>query len=313
MKNYLSIQDINNLDQWVKEAMILKRDPLAYQELGKNRTIGLLFFNSSLRTRLSTHKAAINLGMDVMVMNIGKDGWILDFEDGSIMDQHSAEHVKEAAQVVAQYCDLIAVRAFASLENKANDEAELVLNGFKKYAGVPIVNMESSIHHPLQALADAITIQEHKKTDRPRVVLSWAPHPRPLPHAVANSFVEMMKKMDAEFVITHPEGYELNPDITAGCQLEYDQQKALAGADFVYVKNWSSYMDYGKVLHKDLDWMMTGSKLGQAQFMHCLPVRRNVVVEDAVLDGPQSLVHQQANNRTYAAQLVLKKILETIK
>lgn len=313
MKHYFSIKDIENLNVWVEEAIQLKKDPLQYKALGKDLTIGLLFFNSSLRTRLSTHKAAINMGMDVMTMNIGKDGWILEFEDGSVMDQNSAEHIKEAAQVVSQYCDIIAVRAFASLEDKSSDEAELVLNGFMKYANVPIINMESSIHHPLQALADAITIQECKKKQHPKVVLSWAPHPKPLPHAVANSFVDMMQKMEAEFVITHPEGYELNPEITKDCKIEYDQKKALEGADFVYVKNWSSYNDYGKVLCNDKEWMMSADKLADAQFMHCLPVRRNVVVADAVLDGPKSIVLQQADNRTYAAQLVLKKILSSIK
>ncbi len=310
MKNYLSIQDISDLDQWVKEAIELKKQPLLFKDLGKDKTIGLLFFNSSLRTRLSTHKAALNLGMNVMVMNIGKDGWILDFEDGSVMDHHSAEHVKEAAQVVAQYCDIIAVRAFASLQDREEDEAELVLKGFTKYAGVPIVNMESSIHHPLQALADAITIEEHRKSDRPKVVLSWAPHPKPLPHAVANSFVEMMQKTSSDFVITHPEGYDLDPRITKNTTVEYDQEKALENADFVYVKNWSGYQDYGKVLSKAKEWMMTREKLGNAQFMHCLPVRRNVVVEDAVLDSSKSLVQDQANNRTFSAQLVLKKLLE---
>ena len=313
MIHYFSIKDIENLNDWVEEAIQLKKDPLQYKALGKDLTIGLLFFNSSLRTRLSTHKAAINMGMDVMTMNIGKDGWILEFEDGSVMDQNSAEHIKEAAQVVSQYCDIIAVRAFASLEDKSSDEAELVLNGFMKYANVPIINMESSIHHPLQALADAITIQECKKKQHPKVVLSWAPHPKPLPHAVANSFVDMMQKMEAEFVITHPEGYELNPEITKDCKIEYDQKKALEGADFVYVKNWSSYNDYGKVLCNDKEWMMSADKLADAQFMHCLPVRRNVVVADAVLDGPKSIVLQQADNRTYAAQLVLKKILSSIK
>lgn len=310
MKHYLSIFDIDNLDDWIEEAIALKKDPLKYKSLGADKTIGLLFFNSSLRTRLSTHKAALNLGLNTMVMNIGKDGWILDFEEGSIMDKQSAEHVKEAAQVVSQYCDIIAVRAFATLQDKAADEAELVLNGFKTFAGVPIVNMESSIHHPLQALADAITIEESKKKKRPKVVLSWAPHPNPLPHAVANSFVHMMQRSEVDFVITHPEGYDLDPNIIGDSQVEYDQQKALDGADFVYVKNWSSYQDYGKVINKDSNWMMTSAKLSNAQFMHCLPVRRNVVVEDDVLDSYQSLVHQQANNRTYAAQLVLKKILE---
>ncbi len=309
MKNYFKIADIDNLESWVKEAIQLKKDPIAYSDLGKNRTIGLLFFNNSLRTRLSTHKAAINLGMNVITMNIGKDGWILEFQDGSIMDQQSAEHVKEAAQVVSQYCDIIAVRAFAGLHDREMDEAELVLNGFRKYASVPIINMESSIHHPLQALADAITIEEHRLTPRPKVVLSWAPHPRPLPHAVANSFVDMMQKMDAEFVITHPEGYELNPSITGNCRIEYDQRNALKNADFIYVKNWSSYRDYGQVLYTDKKWMMSKEKLGDALFMHCLPVRRNVVVEDAVLDSTKSIVLQQAQNRTYAAQLVIKKIL----
>lgn len=310
MDHFLSINDIDSLQQWIAEAKKLKQNPERYETLGKGKTLGLLFFNNSLRTRLSTQKAALNLGMNAMVMNIGKDSWILDFEDGAVMDQHSAEHIKEAAQVVSQYCDIIAVRAFASLVDKESDEAELMLNGFKKYAGVPVINMESSLHHPLQALADAITIEEHKKTAKPKVVLSWAPHPRPLPQAVANSFVEMMQKLEAEFIITHPEGYDLDPNITKGCSVEYDQQKALKDADFVYVKNWSSYQEYGQVLRQDRDWMMTSEKLGKAQFMHCLPVRRNVVVEDAVLDSDQSLVLQQANNRTYAAQLVLKKLLE---
>ncbi len=310
MKQYFSIADIDNLKTWVKDAMELKEDPIKYSDLGRNRTIGLLFFNNSLRTRLSTYKAAINLGMNVITMNIGKDGWILEFEDGSIMDQQSAEHIKEAAQVVSQYCDIIAVRAFAGLQDRQADEAELVLNGFRKYASVPVINMESSIHHPLQALADAITIEEHRQTARPKVVLSWAPHPRPLPHAVANSFVDMMQKMDAEFVITHPEGYELNPAITGNSQIEYDQRKAMKDADFVYVKNWSSYHDYGQVMYTDKKWMMSKEKLGKALFMHCLPVRRNVVVEDAVLDSAESIVLEQAQNRTYAAQLVIKKILQ---
>lgn len=310
MDHFLSINDIDSLYHWIAQARELKQNPEGYGTLGKGKTIGLLFFNNSLRTRLSTQKAALNLGMNVMVMNIGKDSWILDFGDGTVMDQHAAEHIKEAAQVVSQYCDIIAVRAFASLTDREEDKAELVLNGFKKYAKVPVVNMESSIHHPLQAFADAITIEEHKKKDRPKVVLSWAPHPRPLPHAVANSFVEMMQMMEAEFVITHPEGYDLDKGITKDCRVEYNQQKALEGADFVYVKNWSSYQEYGQVLYQKRDWMMTSAKLGKAQFMHCLPVRRNVVVEDSVLDSDQSLVLDQANNRTYAAQLVLKKLLK---
>ncbi len=308
--NYLSIKDIDSLANWVAEAKDLKNNPRRFESIGKCKTICLLFFNNSLRTRLSTQKAAINLGMDVMVMNFGNEGWALEYEDGTIMNQGTSEHIKEAAQVVSQYADIIAIRAFAGLKDKEKDEAEEVLNGFVKYAGVPIVNMESSIGHPLQALADAITIAEYKTKTRPKVVLSWAPHPKALPHAVANSFVEMMQLQDADFVITHPKGYELNSKITRNSTIEYDQSKALQNADFVYVKNWSSYNDYGKVMHENSGWMMTKEKLGHAKFMHCLPVRRNVVVEDGVLDSNQSLIIEQANNRTYAAQLVIKKILE---
>ncbi|TLF46892.1 Rossmann-fold NAD(P)-binding domain-containing protein [Maribacter aurantiacus] len=312
MTHYLSIKDIDNLSVWVKEARILKSQPKADKNLGANKTICMLFFNNSLRTRLSTQKAAMNLGMDVMVMNFGSEGWTLEYGDGTVMDQNTSEHVKEAAQVVSQFCDIVAIRAFASLTDKEQDEAEVVLNGFKKYAGIPIVNMESSVGHPLQALADAITLEEHNSKERPKVVLSWAPHPKALPHAVANSFVEMMQLQEADFVITHPKGYELNPAITKDVQIEYNQEKALQDADFVYIKNWSSYKEYGKVLNQDPNWMMTKKKLGSAKFMHCLPVRRNVVVEDAVLDSDQSLVIEQANNRTYAAQIVLKKILENL-
>ena len=309
MKNYISIKDIDHLPSWVKEARTLKTNPTADKTLGKGKTLCLLFFNNSLRTRLSTQKAAMNLGMEVMVMNFGSEGWQLEFEDGSVMDQGKSEHIKEAAQVVSQFCDVVAIRAFASLTDKEKDEAEIVLNGFATYASVPVVNMESSIGHPLQALADAITLEENKHKTKPKVVLSWAPHPKALPHAVANSFIEMMHLQEAEFIITHPKGYELNPEITKNTKIEYDQEKALQDADFVYVKNWSSYTDYGKVLKQDVDWMMTKEKLGNAKFMHCLPVRRNVVVADAVLDSEQSLVIEQANNRTYSAQLVLKKIL----
>lgn len=310
MKNYLSINDIDSLPEWVSEARKLKSDPLKHKNLGQGKTICLLFFNSSLRTRLSTQKAAMNLGLESMVMNFGSEGWALEYEDGTVMNQGKSEHIREAARVVAQYCDIVAIRAFAGLEDKEKDEAEVVLKGFATYANVPVVNMESSTAHPLQALADAITLAENQKKNRPRVVLSWAPHPKGLPHAVANSFVKMMQLQEADFVITHPKGYELNRKITSGVHIEYDQDKALENADFVYVKSWCSYSDYGKVLDQDLDWMITKDKLGGAKFMHCLPVRRNVVVEDAVLDGDRSLVIEQANNRTYAAQLVLKKILE---
>ncbi|MFT6369354.1 MAG: N-succinyl-L-ornithine transcarbamylase [Maribacter sp.] len=308
--NYLSIKDIDALPNWVSEARKLKEDPRVHKPLGAGKTICLLFFNNSLRTRLSTQKAATNLGLEVMVMNFGSEGWQLEFEDGAVMDQGKSEHIKEAAKVVSQFCDIVAIRAFASLTDKERDETEIVLNGFKNYASIPVVNMESSVGHPLQALADAITLDEQNTKERPKVVLSWAPHPKALPHAVANSFVEMMQLQNAEFIITHPKGYELNPIVTSGVQIEYDQKKACENADFVYVKNWSSYSEYGKVLSQDANWMMTQEKLGDAKFMHCLPARRNVVVEDAVLDGKQSLVIEQANNRTYAAQVVLKKILE---
>ncbi|WP_339650904.1 acetylornithine carbamoyltransferase [uncultured Maribacter sp.] len=311
--NYLSINDIDSLSTWVKEAISLKKQPKKDKVLGSDKTIGLLFFNNSLRTRLSTQKAAMNLGMDVIVMNFGSEGWALEYADGSVMDQGTSEHIKEAAQVISQYCDIIAIRAFAGLVDKEKDETEEVLNGFKKYASVPIVNMESSVGHPLQALTDAITLEEHKFKDNPKVVLSWAPHPKALPHAVANSFIQMMQKQNAEFVITHPKGYELDPNITKDSKIEHDQEKALENADFVYVKNWSSYTDYGQVKLQDKNWQMTLKKLGKAKFMHCLPVRRNVVVADEVLDSKQSLVIEQANNRTYAAQLVLKKILENQK
>ncbi|MDO5979568.1 N-acetylornithine carbamoyltransferase [Flavivirga spongiicola] len=313
MKNYTSIHDIDNLQSWIEEAKALKQDPLMHMSLGKDKTIGLLFFNSSLRTRLSTQKAALNLGMNPIVMNVSGDAWGIEFGDGTVMDGHTAEHIKEAAAVVSQYCDIIAVRAFPTLTDKAKDESEQVLKSFVKYASVPIVNMESATGHPLQGLTDALTISEHAKVAKPKVVLSWAPHVKTLPHAVANSFVQAMQKMDVEFVITHPEGYDLNPEITGDTPIIYSQEEAFANADFVYTKNWSSYSNYGKILSKDPNWMITKEKLGDAKFMHCLPVRRNVVVEDAVLDSESSLVIQQANNRTYAAQLVLKKILESNK
>jgi len=311
MKHFTKIQDITNLYALVKEAIQLKRNPFKYAELGQHKTLVMLFFNASLRTRLSTEKAAKQLGMDVMVLNV-TNTWQLEFEDGTVMNAKTSEHVKEAARVMSQYADIIAVRAFPSLTDKAKDESEYILNSFKTYATVPIVSMESATAHPLQALADAITISETSEKPLPKVVLSWAPHPKALPQAVANSFVEVMRMANVDVTITHPEGYELNPDIVKTTNVVYNQDEALQNADFVYVKNWSSYSDYGKVLHQDTDWMMTKTKLGQAKFMHCLPVRRNVVVEDAVLDSAQSIVMQQANNRTYAAQVVLKQILENL-
>lgn len=310
MKNYTSINDIDNINSWIEEAKEIKANPLENIELGENKTIGLLFFNSSLRTRLSTQKAALNLGMNPIVMNVSGDAWGIEFGDGTIMDGNTAEHIKEAAAVVSQYCDVIAVRAFPSLTDKEKDESEHVLKSFVKFASVPIISMESATGHPLQGLTDALTISENSTKKRPKVVLSWAPHVKALPHAVANSFAQAMQKMDVKFVIANPEGYNLNPEITKDTPIYQNQEDAFKDADFVYTKNWSSYDEYGKVLKIDLDWMITKEKLGTAKFMHCLPVRRNVVVEDAVLDTDSSLVIEQANNRTFAAQLVLKKILE---
>lgn len=311
MRKYTEIKDITNLSETIKEAILLKMDPYNLEALGKHKTLVMLFFNASLRTRLSTEKAAKNLGMQVMILNVN-DAWNIEFEDGTVMNANSSEHIKEAAQVISQYADIIAVRAFPSLKDKIKDESEYVLNSFVKYATVPIINMESAIHHPLQALADAITISELADKLKPKVVLSWAPHPKALPHAVANSFVEMMQLLDVDLSITHPEGYELDSNITKDTKINYNQKEALKDADFVYVKNWSNYKEYGKVLNQDSDWMMTQEKLGNAKFMHCLPVRRNVVVEDAVLDGGNSVVIHQANNRTFAAQVVLKHILENL-
>ena len=311
MKKYTDITDIPNLSEFVKEAILLKMDPFQFQSLGKNKTLAMLFFNASLRTRLSTEKAARNLGMEVMVLNVN-DAWNLEFSDGTVMNGATSEHVKEAAAVISQYADVIAVRAFPGLKDKASDESEYVLNNFLKYASVPVVSMESATAHPLQGLADAITITELAQRPKPKVVLSWAPHPKALPQAVPNSFVSTMQRMDVDFVITHPEGYDLDPRITKDSKIVYNQDEALNNADFVYVKNWSSYKDYGQVLNQDSNWMMTLEKMGEAKFMHCLPVRRNVVVEDAVLDSDKSVVLQQANNRTYAAQIVLKSILESI-
>lgn len=311
MKNYINISDIENLNQLLQEAHDLKKSQFQFKELGKNKTLVMLFFNSSLRTRLSTERAAKNLGMEVSILNVN-DAWKLEYGDGAVMNLDKAEHIREASQVISQYADIIAVRAFPTLEDKTIDESEFVIKNLEKYASVPIVNMESATEHPLQALADAITIEEQKLVKKPKVVLSWAPHPRALPHAVANSFVKMMKELDVDFTITHPEGYELDERITQGCRITNNQEESFKDADFVYTKNWSSYKDYGKVLTTDKNWTITKDKLGSAKFMHCLPVRRNVVVEDAVLDSHNSIVIEQANNRTYAAQIVLKKILENL-
>ncbi|RBW62339.1 acetylornithine carbamoyltransferase [Tenacibaculum sp. E3R01] len=311
MKKYTSLNDINNLQETINKAILLKKDPFKFSSIGKNKTLVMLFFNASLRTRLSTEKAAKNLGMHVSVLNIS-NAWNLEFEDGTVMNLTSSEHIKEAAKVISQYAEIIAIRAFPSLKNKEKDASEFVINNFIKYAEVPIVNMESATDHPLQALADAITITEFKTVKKPKVVLSWAPHPKALPHSVANAFVHLMHKMEVDFTITHPKGYELDTSITKDTLIEHDQHKAFENADFIYTKNWSSYLDYGKTTNKFSNWMITKKNLGNAKFMHCLPIRRNVVAEDEVLDSDNSLVIKQANNRTYATQIVLKQILENL-
>lgn len=311
MTHFLNINNISDLNKMVEEAIVLKANPFMFQTLGAQKTLVLLFFNASLRTRISTELAAKNLGMNVIVLNVS-DAWQLEFEDGIVMNLHTSEHIKEAAQVISQYASIIGVRAFPSLSDKAKDQSEWVLNAFSNLASVPVINMESATAHPLQALADAITIAEHRQRQTPKVVLSWAPHPKALPHAVANSFVRMMQLQDVEFCITHPKGYDLDPNIIKDTPVFYDQEKALQNADFVYVKNWSSFNNYGKILTPKTNWMMTQQKIGHAKFMHCLPVRRNVVVEDAILDSVQSLCIEQSNNRTYAAQIVLKKMLESL-
>ena len=313
MKHFITLADLPDFHQTLDLAMELKNQPTKWDAMGKGKTLGLLFFNPSLRTRLSTLKAAQNLGLPTMVMNFSQESWALEFEDGTKMSGLRSEHVKEAAAVVSQYCDMVAIRAFASLSDKEKDEAEIVLRSFAKYASVPIINMESATAHPLQALADAITIKEFQPTHKPKVVLSWAPHPKALPHAVGNSFTKMMKHMDADFIIAHPEGYALNPKITEGITCTTDQEKAMEGADFVYTKNWCSYEQYGQILRTDDEWMITPEKMqrtNDGKFMHCLPIRRNIVAADGVLDSPNALVIQQSQNRIFSAQSVLKQLLE---
>ncbi|GAB3176427.1 N-acetylornithine carbamoyltransferase [Telluribacter humicola] len=312
MKNFLSIHDVEDLNNLITGGIIAKRNPFADQLLGKNKTIGLLFFNSSLRTRLSTQKAAQNLGLNVMMMNVGQDSWGLELEEGVVMNGDKAEHVKEAAAVIGRYCDIIAIRSFAELKDREKDYAEHIFQQFKKYSGRPVVNLESATRHPLQSLADCITIEEFRTKQRPKVVLTWLPHFKPLPQAVANSFCEWMNHMDVELVVTHPEGYDLAPEFVGKAQVIYDQKKALEGADFVYGKNWSSYQHYGQVLTQDYSWMIDEAKMAltdNGKFMHCLPVRRNMKVADEILDGHRSLVIDQAANREWSAQAVLKEIL----
>ena len=315
MKNFTSILQLGDIHEAVRKEEYVKANPFADQELGRNRTLLMLFFNSSLRTRLSTQKAAMNLGMNVMVLDVNQGAWKLETERGVVMDGDRPEHLLEAIPVMGCYCDVIGVRSFAKFESKADDYGEKILEQFIKYSGKPVFSMEAATRHPLQTFADIITIEEYRKKERPKVVMTWAPHPKALPQAVPNSFAEGMQMTDYEFVITHPHGYELDPKFVGNAKVEYDQDKALEGADFVYAKNWSAYegANYGKVLSMDRSWTVDSRKMAltdNAYFMHCLPVRRNMIVTDDVIESPQSIVIPEAANRVVSAQTVLKELLK---
>lgn len=317
MKHFTSVQDIGNLKQALEKARFVKEHPFADQELGRNKTLMLIFFNSSLRTRLSTQKAGMNLGMNVMVLDINQGAWKLETGRGVIMDGDKPEHILEAIPVMGSYCDVIGVRSFAQFEHKEDDYNEVILNQFIQYAGKPVFSMEAATRHPLQSFADLITIEEYKKKERPKVVLTWAPHPRALPQAVPNSFAEWMNATDYEFVITHPEGYELDEQFVGKAKVEYDKEKAYRDADFIYAKNWAAYRDphYGKILSTDRSWTVDAAKMAltnNAYFMHCLPVRRNMIVSDEVIESNRSIVIPEAANRVVSAQTVLKEILQEI-
>lgn len=318
MKKFTCVEDIGDLKAAVAEALEIKRDRFAYSELGRNRTLLMIFFNSSLRTRLSTQKAAMNLGMNVMVLDVNQGAWKLETERGVVMDGDKAEHLLEAIPVMASYCDLIGVRSFAQLKDKAEDYEERVIEQFIRYSGRPVFSMEAATRHPLQSFADLITIEEHKTKERPKIVMTWAPHPKALPQAVPNSFAEWINATDYEFVITHPEGYELDPKFVGRAKVEYDQRKAFEGADFIYAKNWSAYADpnYGQVISTDRDWTVDSEKMAltnNAYFMHCLPVRRNMIVTDEVIESERSLVIPEAANREISAEVVIKRLLEGLK
>ncbi|NLX73697.1 MAG: acetylornithine carbamoyltransferase [Bacteroidales bacterium] len=315
MNRFLIPADLGDLKKALEEAKYVKNNPFVDQSLGRNKTLLLLFFNSSLRTRLSSQRAGFNLGMNVIVLDINKDGWKLETEHGVVMDGDKAEHLREAVPVMGQYADIIGVRSFAAFENRDYDYSEPILKQFIEFSGRPVISLESATRHPLQSFADLITIEEYKKVNRPKVVLTWAPHPRALPQAVPNSFVEWMKIADVDLVVTHPEGYDLAPEFMKGVKYEPVQNKALEGADFVYAKNWASYNSYGEILSKDRSWTIDEAKMALTnggKFMHCLPVRRNMIVSDGVLDGPDSIVIPEAANRVVSMQVVLKRMLESL-
>ena len=320
MRTFINVEDLGDLRQAMAEAQEIKQDRYKYQQLGKNKTLLMIFFNNSLRTRLSTQKAAQDLGMNVIVLDVNAGAWKLETERGVIMDGDKSEHLLEAIPVMGCYCDMIGVRSFAGLTDREYDYAETVLGQFIKYSGRPVFAMETATVHPLQAFADLITIEEHKTKARPKVVLTWAPHCRALPQAVPNSFAQWMNAADVDFVITHPEGYELDPKFTGGARIEYDQMKALSGADFVYAKNWScpgvtNPADYGKIISKDMSWTIDEAHMSvtdNGKFMHCLPVRRGLIVTDDVIESPNSLVIPEAANREISAEVVIKRMLESL-
>lgn len=320
MRSFFNVSDIGDLGKALREAKEVKANPFGWKELGKDKTIILIFFNNSLRTRLSSQKAALNLGMNPIVLNVNGDSWKLETELGVVMDGDKSEHLREAIPVIGSYCDLIGVRSFAGLSDREFDYAESILSQFIEYSGKPVISLESATVHPCQAFADLITIEEYKTKPRPKVVMTWAPHPRALPQAVPNSFAEWMNAADVDFVITHPEGYELDPRFTGDAKVEYDQMKALEGADFVYAKNWScpgvtNPADYGKILSRDMGWTVDAAHMAatdDAFFMHCLPVRRNMIVSDDVIESPRSLVIPEAANRVVSAQTVLKMLLQSL-
>ena len=316
MKKFTSVSDVEDLQEIIKKALQIKADPLSETEKGKGKTIGLVFLNSSLRTRLSSQIAAQNLGLNVLTLNAAQEAWNLEFADGAVMNGDTVEHIKDAIEVLNQYCDIIAVRCFAGMKNKEDDVNESILSQFEQHAKVPVISLESATRHPLQSLADCITITENwKKDHKPKVVLTWAPHIKPIAQAVGNSFAEWMQEMDVDFVIANPEGYDLDKNFTKDVKVVHDQNEALQDADFIYVKNWSSFDDYAQMPEVESDWMLTNEKLENthnAKVMHCLPVRRNVELSDEVMDGENSIIYQQAKNRIFSAQAVFSEILDHI-
>lgn len=321
MKKFTSVSDVENLKHIIKKALQIKENPLSEPEKGKGKTIGLVFLNSSLRTRLSSQIAAQNLGLNILTLNAAQETWNLEFADGAVMNGDTVEHIKDAIEVLNQYCDIIAVRCFAGMKSKEDDVNESILSQFEQHAKVPVISLESAIRHPLQSLADCITITENWHFDKlsvnrkPKVVLTWAPHIKPIAHAVGNSFAEWMQEMDVDFVITNPEGYDLDKNFTKDVKIIHNQEEALKDADFIYVKNWSSFDDYAKMPEVKDNWMLTNEKLentNQAKVMHCLPVRRNVELSDEVMDGENSIIYQQAKNRIFSAQAVFSEILDEI-